>query len=257
METRLIRIVSSVRLVIPGGMVGFGGTASWGRTSIRTTSPGSTGSVARLRCLRCPASSAVAHRRGMKGAGIATCRVSLADQTAMPTTSSGTMSGRLGPWLQHARAARGSRRWWDESLDSARILFPLPHQRQNVGVRRIGNVLILWLLGSPLHRILSAKVAVVAYQGRRSGAQVRLPVQYAALKDQIIVFPAHASSKRWWRNFEQPHSATLLVAGRSIRVVGAVVRDAGPLGPLAEAYELRFSSTRDIDLVVVFTPARR
>ena len=111
---------------------------------------------------------------------------------------------------------------------------------------RIGNALVLWLLGSPLHRMLSAKVVVVAYDGRRSGRSVRLPVQYAALADQIVVFPARAASKRWWRNFEQPHAATILLAGRTIRALGAVVREPEQLDPLAAAYQGRFPSAREI-----------
>ena len=113
--------------------------------------------------------------------------------------------------------------------------------------------MVLWLLGSSLHRMLNAKVVVVAYHGRRSGRSVRLPVQYAPLGGWIVVFPGRAASKHWWRNFEQPHAATLLLADRTIRSLGAVIREPEQLDPLAAAYQRRFPSAREIELLVVFT----
>jgi hypothetical protein len=119
---------------------------------------------------------------------------------------------------------------------------------------RLGNVFVLWLLGSPFHRMLSGKVGVVAYECRRSGDQMRLPVQYARLGEQVIVVPGHAGSKTWWRNFERPHDATLLLAGMSVEAVGVVVRDAVQLAPLVDAYQQRFPKALDVGLLVVFTP---
>jgi hypothetical protein len=93
-----------------------------------------------------------------------------------------------------------------------------------MSVRGVGNAIVLRILGSPCHRLLSGSVAAVEYEGRRSGRRVRLPVQYATVDSQIVVSPAHAEGKQWWRNFEQPHRAIMRIvrgAGqRANRVTG-------------------------------------
>lgn len=122
-----------------------------------------------------------------------------------------------------------------------------------LNIRGIGNAVVVRILGSPLHRLLSGAVAIVDYKGRRSGRRVRLPVQYATLDGQVIVCPARSESKLWWRNFEDPHPATITIAGRRVDTVGAVVKRPDPKDRFAVAYRQRFPKGPALKLIVVFT----
>lgn len=122
-----------------------------------------------------------------------------------------------------------------------------------MNVRAVGNALVLWILRSPLHRLLSSAVAVVEYEGRRSGRRVRFPAQYATLDGLIVVWPARAESKVWWRNFEQPHDASVTIAGRRLDAVGEVVRCPDSADARVIAYRRRFPKAPAPGLIVAFT----
>ncbi len=66
---------------------------------------------------------------------------------------------------------------------------------------RSDNGMVLWLLASPLHPLLSGRLCTLSYVGARTGTRHVLPVEYVRDGDRIIVLAANASAKRWWRNF--------------------------------------------------------
>jgi uncharacterized protein len=61
---------------------------------------------------------------------------------------------------------------------------------------------VLAVLRSPLHRLLSGAVVELAVRGRRTGRLVVLPVQYARDGDLLVILPGHAGRKTWWRNLD-------------------------------------------------------
>jgi deazaflavin-dependent oxidoreductase (nitroreductase family) len=77
-----------------------------------------------------------------------------------------------------------------------------------------GNSLVLAVLRSPAHRLLSGLVIELRYTGRRTGRQYVLPVQYARAADRLIVWPQDAPRKTWWRNFEAAQPVTVRLAGQ-------------------------------------------
>jgi len=77
-----------------------------------------------------------------------------------------------------------------------------------------GNSVILAVLRSPAHRLLSGLVVELRYTGRRTGREYAVPVQYARAADRLVVFPQDAPHKTWWRNFRAPQPVTVRLARR-------------------------------------------
>ncbi|HEY3261520.1 MAG TPA: nitroreductase family deazaflavin-dependent oxidoreductase [Pseudonocardiaceae bacterium] len=103
-----------------------------------------------------------------------------------------------------------------------------------------GNGLILAVLRSPAHRLLSGIVIELRYTGRRSGREYRLPVQYARDGRRLVVVPQRATAKTWWRNFRTPRAVTVRLRGR---VHGATARVVQPDDPAWEQ-DLRLYRSR-------------
>ncbi len=77
-----------------------------------------------------------------------------------------------------------------------------------------GNGIVLAVLRSRAHRLLSGSAIELRYTGRRSGRQYVLPVQYAGAGDHLVVWPQHWQHSTWWRNFRTPQPVTVRLAGR-------------------------------------------
>jgi deazaflavin-dependent oxidoreductase (nitroreductase family) len=93
------------------------------------------------------------------------------------------------------------RRRWSRR---ARALVKLPQ----------GNAVVLAVLRSRAHRLLSGSAIELRYTGRRSGRQYVLPVQYARADDHLVVRPQRWEHATWWRNFRTPQPVTVRLAGR-------------------------------------------
>jgi len=107
---------------------------------------------------------------------------------------------------------------------------------------RFANALVIRLLESPLHRLLSSSVAVVTYIAA-DGRRIRLPVNYVQTGEVVVVVPGQAQHKTWWRHFRGASAAQLLVRGKLLYGVGEVVDGAGATVGLA-LYLRRFPQAR-------------
>ena len=87
-----------------------------------------------------------------------------------------------------------------------------------------GNAVVLAVLRSPAHRLLSG----VAVELRYSGRQYVLPVQYATDGSRLVVAAQDPNSKTWWRNFRTPQPVTVRLAGRLREGTARVVDRADP-----------------------------
>ena len=107
----------------------------------------------------------------------------------------------------------------------------------------LGNSLVVGLLRSPFHRVLSGSTDAIRYVGRRSGRTVVTPTQFARSADGIVIMAGHPTTKAWWRNFRQGHDLEVLLDGtwvpmRGVARVGA--EDPGATAPLLDTYLTRF-----------------
>jgi hypothetical protein len=107
----------------------------------------------------------------------------------------------------------------------------------------IGNTLVIALLRSPLHRLLSGSTDVIRYTGRRTGQQHEVPTQFARHDDDVIVLVGRPERKTWWKNFRTERDVELLldrqwVPMRAVAVVGD--DEPNTAARLLDAYVLRF-----------------
>jgi deazaflavin-dependent oxidoreductase (nitroreductase family) len=91
-----------------------------------------------------------------------------------------------------------------------------------------GNGLILAVLRSPVHRLLSELVLELNYSGRRSGRSYVLPVEYARAGRLLVVRPQAPSGSTWWRNFRPAAPVTVRLTGQVHRAVARVVAPGEP-----------------------------
>jgi hypothetical protein len=126
----------------------------------------------------------------------------------------------------------------------------------------LGNRLVLAMLKSRWHHLLSGSTLQLTLRGRRTGRVLRLPVQYARDGDRLVVLPAHAERKRWWRNLTDPSPVSVLLAGRD-HAGRARTLNAGTAAfdGAAAAYARRFpkaarlAATSPVLVTVDLTPA--
>lgn len=91
-----------------------------------------------------------------------------------------------------------------------------------------GNRVVLAILRSRAHRLLSGVAVELRYQGRKSGREFSLPVQYATLDGRLVIRPQNPDKSTWWRNFRNPRPVTLQLAGRPRRGTARVVERGAP-----------------------------
>jgi hypothetical protein len=103
------------------------------------------------------------------------------------------------------------------------------------------NPLMVWLLQSPFHHLVSGSHLLVRYRGRKTGIERTFPVGYAATGDQVVILVGAAEAKTWWRNFVAPWPITLVLRGRTVRGTGLVVKGESDEGVrLARCYFGRY-----------------
>lgn len=70
---------------------------------------------------------------------------------------------------------------------------------------------------------MSKSLLLVTYRGRVTGEEYTTPVAYARTDDEVLVLVGWADKKRWWRNFLEPHPATLRIKGKNLPATGVVM----------------------------------
>lgn len=89
---------------------------------------------------------------------------------------------------------------------------------------RVVNPVVLWILRSPVHRVVSGWVTALTYEGRRSGRTFTTPVLYRRDGDRIVLLTP-AEGTNWWKNFREGHPLGLLVRGTRLTGTGTVETD--------------------------------
>jgi deazaflavin-dependent oxidoreductase (nitroreductase family) len=90
-----------------------------------------------------------------------------------------------------------------------------------------GNSVVLAVLRSRVHWLLSRIVVELRYTGRRSGRPYTLPVQYARAGERLLVVPQNAAST-WWRNFSTAQPVRVRLGGRLRDATARVVSTDDP-----------------------------
>jgi hypothetical protein len=56
------------------------------------------------------------------------------------------------------------------------------------------------LLRSPAHGVLSGKLLLLTFTGRKTGRRFSIPMNYTEQGDSILLVPQAPERKTWWRN---------------------------------------------------------
>jgi hypothetical protein len=81
--------------------------------------------------------------------------------------------------------------------------------------------ILIGLLKSPLHGLLSRSLLLIRFDGRKSGRRYELPVAYVRNGGTIMI----ASRAGWWKNLRGGASVELLLQGRSVAATADVASD--------------------------------
>lgn len=85
------------------------------------------------------------------------------------------------------------------------------------------NPLIVGILRSPFHWLLSRGLLLITVTGRKTGRRYTIPVGYQRDGETLDVMVSEARRKSWWRNYLEPAPLELRLCGRSRRGRAVVV----------------------------------
>src|SRR4030065_793576 len=85
------------------------------------------------------------------------------------------------------------------------------------------NSIMLWLLRSPLHPLLSGSTIVVTYTGRKSGNTYSLPVNYVRVGEELLI--VSLSKRTWWRSLRGGAELTIRLRGKELPAPAEVFED--------------------------------
>ena len=86
-----------------------------------------------------------------------------------------------------------------------------------------GNFFMKAIINSPFHPLLGENLAVITFEGRKSGKHYSIPVNVARMDGTWTVVSMR--ERTWWRNLRGGRKAQLRVAGQRVQVSGEVVED--------------------------------
>ncbi len=84
---------------------------------------------------------------------------------------------------------------------------------------RIANPIVIALLRSPLHRLLSKTVMLVTFTGRKSGKIYTTPISYIQDGNNVTAL----THGRWWRNIGKSANVALHIKGRTIQATAEAI----------------------------------
>ena len=80
-------------------------------------------------------------------------------------------------------------------------------------LNRTANPVVRAVLSSPLHPLLSRRLALITVTGRRSGRRYTFPVGYRQDGDRVIINVGQPERKHWWRNLKQAGQVDMRIQG--------------------------------------------
>ena len=95
------------------------------------------------------------------------------------------------------------------------------------------NPIMMWLLRSPLHGMLSGSTMIITYTGRKSGKTFSTPVNY--VRDGDVLWAVSYRHRTWWRNLHNS-PVTLRVQGKDVAGVATAVTDQQAVTDCLTAY---------------------
>lgn len=85
------------------------------------------------------------------------------------------------------------------------------------------NPMMIWLLRSPFHRMVSKGIMLVSVTGRKSGRTISTPTNY--IRDGNTLWVISWRDRKWWRNLRGGANVHVLLAGQSQGGIGQVIEE--------------------------------
>jgi deazaflavin-dependent oxidoreductase (nitroreductase family) len=85
------------------------------------------------------------------------------------------------------------------------------------------NPMMIWLLRSPFHGVVSKSVMLVSVTGRKSGRTISTPTNY--LHDGNTLWFISWRDRKWWRNLRRGAKVRVLLAGKSMEGCAEVIEE--------------------------------
>jgi deazaflavin-dependent oxidoreductase (nitroreductase family) len=82
------------------------------------------------------------------------------------------------------------------------------------------NPIVIWLLRSPLHGLMSGSTMLITFHGRKSGKSYTTPVNY--VWDDRTLLVVSPRDRLWWRNLRGGAAVAVRVRVQTLRGVGQV-----------------------------------
>jgi deazaflavin-dependent oxidoreductase (nitroreductase family) len=95
------------------------------------------------------------------------------------------------------------------------------------------NSIMMWLLRSPLHGMLSGSTMIITYTGRKSGKTFSTPVNY--VRDGDVLWTVSFRRRTWWRNLRDS-PVTLRIHGKDVTGVATAMTDQQEVTDCLTAY---------------------
>jgi len=86
---------------------------------------------------------------------------------------------------------------------------------------KIINPVMKLILRSPLHAVMSNRIMIIMFTGRKSGRQYSTPISYFQEGDQVICF----THSPWWKNMAESADVGLRIRGEILRGLAVAIND--------------------------------
>jgi hypothetical protein len=91
-------------------------------------------------------------------------------------------------------------------------------------LRRL-NPLMLWILRSPFHGLMSSQLLVLQYRGRKSGKVYTIPLSYVTLGGHVHCV---TRTTAWWKSVVDTPAVTIWLRGKPLAVSAERLPSASP-----------------------------
>ncbi len=89
--------------------------------------------------------------------------------------------------------------------------------------QRLFNAIVLSVVRSPAHRVVSGSVVALTFTGRKSGRLYTIPANYVLDGSNVLVLSP--CERTWWRNLLREVPMTVRLRGRDISCTGRAFTD--------------------------------
>jgi hypothetical protein len=117
---------------------------------------------------------------------------------------------------------------------------------------KAANPLIVGLLRSPLHPLLSYRILVLRFRGRNTGRQFSIPVSYDRQGATLHVYTRHA----WWKNLRSGVPVEVVLRGRLVEAYAEAVSNPAEVTAAVTAFITSRGPAQAWQIAVALAPDR-